>query len=224
VGADATDSSGILNAIRDWVDANSSASTGSSLGAAESDYYLSLDPPYIAKDGPMDDITELLKVRHITPQMFWGSASPGEGSDAGDGRGHGLVDLFCALSNQQVNVNTASPEVLSILFGVDVQVVREAIISKRAGLDGVDGTEDDEPFPNAQIAAAMVGQASSAPTPGGAPAPAGAPGGAARLTTQSTTFEVRVDAQIGGSKRRFVAIVDRRTNVRDPRILSFRRD
>ena len=51
------------------------------LKGAESDYYLSLSPPYVSKNGPIDDLSELLLVQGITPEMYWGSAgsnvSPG---------------------------------------------------------------------------------------------------------------------------------------------------
>ncbi len=225
-GADATDSSSILNALRDWVDRDHNPSTGSSMGGAESEFYLSLDPPYIAKDGPIDDITELLKVRGITPEIFWGASGGSSGNgDAGDGNGRGLVDLFCALSSQQVNVNTASADVLAVVLGVDPSMVQETIIMARAGDNGVEGDEDDRPFPNPQVAAAMIGQSGAVAGVGGGGTPAAAPGapGPTRLSSQSSVFEVRVDAHIGGSSRRFVAMLDRR-NPRDPRILYFRRD
>lgn len=217
-GAEGSDAAGVLAAVTDWIDPDSNSPMGGTRDGAEDDYYLGLDPPYRAKNGPIDDITELLKIKGVTPELFWGAAMPGLGTDAGDGHGHGLVDIFCALSNQQVNVNTASAEVLALVFGVDPGMVQETIIKKRAGLDNMEGTEDDDPFPNPGMAAALLGQIAGG---AGAPAPTG---GAGRLTVQSTTFEVRVDAQIGGSKRRFVAMLDRRTNIRDPRILFFRRD
>jgi len=198
----------------------------------DSEDYSDMKPPYMPKNGPMDDITELLKVRGVEPEMFWGvGKAPGD-ANAGDGQGRGLVDLFCALSSNTVNVNTASAEVLSVVYGVDVSVIQETLISKRAGPDGQDGTEDDAPFPNVAAASAVVG---APPGGGGAGLPGGAvpgaPGGTPppgapgpmRLGTQSTVFEVRVEAHMGGSFRRFVAMVDRR-NARDPRILYFRRD
>ena len=46
----------------DWIDPDNNQH----VGGAESDYYESLDPPYQAKDGPMDDLSELLLVRGIT--------------------------------------------------------------------------------------------------------------------------------------------------------------
>lgn len=231
-GADATDSSEILNAIRDWVDRDSNLATGSLAGGAESEYYLSLDPPYVAKNGAMDDITELLKIRGVTPEMFWGSSGKGT-VEAGEGHGNGMVDLFCALSSQQVNVNTASAEVLSVVMGVEPSVIEETLIKARNGDDGVEGNEDDRPFPSAQAALALVPLRGPGPAVGvtGPPAggaaggpqpPPGAPG-PTRLSAQSSIFEVRVEAHLGTAQRRFVAMVDRR-NPRDPRILYFRRD
>ena len=45
------------------------------MGGAESDYYQSLDPPYYAKNGPIDELSELLLIKGIrdAPELYWGS-------------------------------------------------------------------------------------------------------------------------------------------------------
>src|SRR6185295_10286485 len=62
----------IVDSILDWGDVDKDAR----VNGAESDYYQNLQPPYIAKDGPIDDLSELLLIRGITPGMYWGSSSP----------------------------------------------------------------------------------------------------------------------------------------------------
>ena len=52
----------LVDAIHDWVDPN----------AGSSSYYARLDPPYSAKNGPMDSIDELLMIRGFTPEIFYG--------------------------------------------------------------------------------------------------------------------------------------------------------
>ena len=44
-----------------------------------------------------------------------------------------------------ININTASAQVLQLIPGIDPSLA-QGIISTRAGLDGMDGTEDDMPF------------------------------------------------------------------------------
>src|SRR5204863_7829400 len=58
---------------------------------------------------------------------------------------YGLADLFNTLGRLQININTASGGVLQLLPGID-PTLAEGIVKLRAGLDGVDGTEDDTPF------------------------------------------------------------------------------
>jgi hypothetical protein len=58
----------VAEAILDWIDADEDIR---SFGA-ESNYYSSLDPPYEAKNGPLDTIEELLLVRGVTPELLFG--------------------------------------------------------------------------------------------------------------------------------------------------------
>ncbi len=68
VGVDPTESSTVVDSILDWRDTDDN--TG--LSGAESDYYMSLSPPYMAKNGPIDDIEELLRIKGVTPEAFYG--------------------------------------------------------------------------------------------------------------------------------------------------------
>ena len=42
-------------------------------GGANSDYYLSLRPPYLARNGPFQTVRELLMVRGVTPELLLGN-------------------------------------------------------------------------------------------------------------------------------------------------------
>lgn len=55
--------------ILDWVDTDDSRSP---YGAESSDYYLTLNPSYKAKNGPADSIDELLLVKGFTPEIYYG--------------------------------------------------------------------------------------------------------------------------------------------------------
>jgi type II secretory pathway component PulK len=54
--------------IVDWIDADSNSQPG----GAESDYYQGMNPPYAAKNGPLDSLEELLLVKGITPELLFG--------------------------------------------------------------------------------------------------------------------------------------------------------
>ena len=211
IGADATEGSTIVDSIRDWVDTDDHTH----VNGAESDYYQGLTPPYTAKNGPLDDISELLLIKGVReePEIYsseyanivrvdrFGNPIPPKEYAA-----H-LVDVFTAISTGRVNINTADRIVLQAIPGVD-EPIADQIVRIRSGPDGVDGTEDDTPF-------ASVGELASAGLPG--------PGvGQVQryCTVRSGTFQVQVDAQINGSKQTYFAIVGR-NNQRDIQILSF---
>ena len=212
VGADGI--SVISDSILDWIDPGDNPR----LAGAKSDYYQSLNPPYYAKNAPIDDLSELLLVKGIAdhPEIYWGGSatnhapaafqqklgfvnSPFQAADYP----FGLKDLFTPISTGRINVNTADENVLQMLPGVD-ETTAQNIIKMRAGPDGVDGTADDTPFTSpGQIAAA------------GAP-----PGDANFCTVRSATFEVHVTARIGDDRREYTAILYR-NSPNDIQVLSF---
>ncbi len=222
VGADAGDSSIIANSVLDWIDRDDFPKIG---GGVESDYYLGLDPPYLAKNGPVDDITELMKIKGVTPQLFYGgsySVSGFRGGGAGFGSGaalgasgSGLVGVFCAISTGQLNINTAPEPVLALALGGNRSLAQE-IIKVRAGPDGQDGTPDDEPARNQGEIARLLG-----------PAGGGASGGQLNTSwsTISSHFLVQVSAEFGATRRRYLALIRRGGQTpRDFQTLVFRRE
>lgn len=207
IGVDAAVSSTIIGSILDWRDPDSNTH----LSGAESEYYEGLDPPYFAKDGPIDDLSELLLVRGVTPAMYWGSRGSGMppvlNRPVGGLKGHfdeptyevGLVDLFTPISSRLINVNTASTNVLQLIPGIDAYVA-QAIVARRSGQDGQDGSDDDMPFRSPQELTAI-------PVPGMPPEVAQAL--AVRSTVRSLCFEVRISVDMRGTKRQYVAILRR---------------
>jgi type II secretory pathway component PulK len=80
----------IANAILDWLDADDDPRQN----GAESDYYLTLNPPYHAKNGPLDSLDELLLVRGVTPQLLYGNDRNRNGVlDPDEDDGSGAVNL-----------------------------------------------------------------------------------------------------------------------------------
>ena len=136
LNVDPSDGDIIVDSIQDWREPGDLHR----LNGAKSDYYLSLLPPYRAKNAPLDRVDELLLVRGVTPELFHGT--PATDKDAGQ---PGLADVFTTMSSGQINVNTASAIVLQAMLGLsDVQV--KAVLDRRDGPDGIPGTDDDQPF------------------------------------------------------------------------------
>ena len=114
----------IALAIVDW---RSPASAGSGLDQ----YYLSLTPSFRARHASLEEIEELLSVRGITPDIFYGTYVP---SDASEGARllarPGLIDCLSVFgSNDRIDANTASPAVLAAI-GLAPDVIN-ALVERR---------------------------------------------------------------------------------------------
>lgn len=102
----------IVDSILDWIDKDDRHR----VNGAESDYYEGLSPAYSAKNGPLDSMEELLKVRGITPELFYGSEEykPEEASSSENAPG--LARIFTTQGVSQFNPNTAERAVLEIMY------------------------------------------------------------------------------------------------------------
>ena len=83
---------------------------------AFSDYYADLDPPYACKNGPLTDLSELLQVKGITPDIFYDSEeNPGLSNYLT------VSGVTAAAENKftfkgKININTADLPVLAALL------------------------------------------------------------------------------------------------------------
>jgi general secretion pathway protein K len=213
IGVDAGSVTAITGSILDWIDQDDNPH----MSGTESEVYEQWSPPYFCKNGPIDDLSELLLIRGITPAMYRGSgggippilARPqgGQGSNFEEpSYAVGFADLFTPLSSRLINVNTASAAVLQLMPAIDENIA-QAIIQARAGPDGQDGTEDDIPYRNpAEMAGRVPGFVD--------PAQLGR-----FFSVKSMIFEVHVLASIGSSQREYVAIL-LRNNAKDVQTLN----
>jgi len=210
LGVDPGDSGPISASILDWI----SPSKDALIGGTESSYYETLDPPYKAKDGYIDDLSELLLVRGVTPELYGleGHLPPPPPPAFRDQLGFPeapvqratLKQLFTPISAGQININTASAEVLQLVPFIDENIAQR-IIMCRSGED----TGVPTPFRNpgeALLCAGMNQQIVSQIQN--------------RFAVRSTTFEVHIDAEISGVKRQYYAILARRSP-RDIQVLTF---
>jgi general secretion pathway protein K len=98
----------IVDSIEDWRDANDLAR----INGAESDFYLQLPVPYRPRNGNLQDLAELLQIRGITPELYYGHDDK-----------PGLFDLLTVRSRGfSININTASNFVFRALGLSDAEI------------------------------------------------------------------------------------------------------
>ncbi len=98
----------ISDSIEDWRDQNDLAR----INGAESDYYLKLPVPYRPRNGNLQDVSELLQIKGVTPELYWGHEDK-----------PGLVDLLTVRSRGvAININTAPKLVLQAVGMSDAEI------------------------------------------------------------------------------------------------------
>ena len=131
--------------------------------------------------------------------MYWGTAENSlaagtEPSAVDEGEeslnyAYALVDLFTPLSSG-MNINTASADVLQLIPSPGDPAVGIRHRRHARGLDGLEGTEDDEPFENVQQLQQVPGFTREV-----------AANAARFMSVRSSTFEVRVTAEVRKQQR-----------------------
>ena len=110
-GIEDPDAGILTDSILDW---RGGADDTPRTNGAKNDYYMSLNPPYMAKNGRFDAVEELLMVRGMTRDYFYGK--PERAQDGTVEYKYGLSRFFTVYTTRdQVNVNHAAlPVLLSI--------------------------------------------------------------------------------------------------------------
>jgi len=113
VGIVKPDSDVIVDSVMDWRDVD----TAHRLNGAEDAYYQALPRPYKAKNGRMESVEELLLVRGVTRDYFYGHREKGaDGSPVGR---YGLSQYLTTYYNSnRINVNSAPLQVLQAMPGM----------------------------------------------------------------------------------------------------------
>jgi general secretion pathway protein K len=211
-GVDPDRISVVSDSVLDWIDPDDDTRPA----GAESDYYQGLEHPYYAKNAPLDDVSELLLIKGVTPKMYWNTNSEPGARQNKLGFGHTLTeeadyqfalkDVLTPFGTGKININTADEASLMLIPGMTTDAA-ESIIKYRAGPDGQAGTEDDTPFQNpGMLNAAGID-------------PRAAQQISQFVTTKSSTFEVEVTAHIGELSRKFKAVIWR--NGPQPQVVEF---
>lgn len=209
IGVDAGQMTTVVNSILDWRDSDKNPR----MSGAESEVYEQRDPPYESKDGPIDDMSELLLIRGVSPGMYVGSSAgrlprvvdrtAGQQNPLDEpSYAIGLVNLFTALSGPRVNLNTASPEVLQLVPQIDENTAN-LIVQERGSLEGPYASVDD-----------MIRRV-------GVPVPRDLM--VMLFDVRSFVFKAEVTATIGSATRKYTAILRRMGaagRVQDTRVLT----
>jgi general secretion pathway protein K len=105
----------IVDSTMDWIDKADEEDDLERFLGAEDGYYQSLQKPYHCKNGPLDVPEELLLVKGVTPELFYGTDDrPGIGK---------FISVF---GDDEININTADVMVLRALeTGLDADGMAE---------------------------------------------------------------------------------------------------
>ena len=149
----------IIDPITDWIDADENTS---SKGAETEDYYSLLDPPYKAKNGPVDTVRELLLVKGFSETLLSGglfdpstlrdmtekenrfSRMESRFSDTNEIMIAGMENMLTTYGDGKINIQSAPYDVLRSLPDVD-DILARAIMEER------EAYENDEPNPFSSV-------------------------------------------------------------------------
>jgi type II secretory pathway component PulK len=106
----------IIDSLQDWRDSNDTRR----LNGAESDDYIQSPVPYRARNGNLQEVAELLQIKGVTPELYYGQ-----------GDRPGLVDLVTVRSRGTINLNTA-PKLVLKAAGLSEAEVDDVVQSRGA--------------------------------------------------------------------------------------------
>jgi hypothetical protein len=194
-GADASAISVVSDSIQDWREQGQVARPA----GAKSDFYLGQVPSYYCKNASFDNLDELMLVKGVTRDMFYGGSSNPSKTPFPEhhlGFGHrpneepdyafGLKDVFTPWSLGQVNIFTADDNVLKCIFGDSPDV------------GAIEGRRNDEP----PIRDPKMLLASVDPALINSPL-------LSYFTSKGSTYKVTATATIGSISHEYTAVVVR---------------
>jgi general secretion pathway protein K len=111
----------VVDSILDWRDPDDFYR----VNGAENDYYRSLKEPYDCKNGNLDSTEELLLIRGVTPDLYYGKKGIKMEGEVEKPDRIGLKDVFSIYAaGEQIDINSATPVVLRFALGIPAEVAR----------------------------------------------------------------------------------------------------
>ena len=137
----------ITNSVKDWLDSgDDDAITG--LSGAESEYYQDLDPPYSCRNAPLADLEELMLIKGITPELYYGDEErPGleQHMTIFGVKDEGEQFAFPG----KININTASLPVLAALLPAENQDLIDVLKDHREEIkEAIKEEKEEHDFSN----------------------------------------------------------------------------
>ena len=103
----------LVDAIKDWIDPDDEVTRF----GAENAYYASLERPYSCGNAPLEFLSDLLLIRGMTKELFYGTKER-----------PGIAGYLSVCGDGGININTAPPPVLKALSeGLDDERVGEML-------------------------------------------------------------------------------------------------
>jgi len=121
----------VADSILDWRDSDDLHR----VHGAEAEFYEKLPEPYAPKNGPFDSVDELLMVRGIDRDLFFGTSA--RGMEESEALRIPLKDIFSVFNrNATINVRTAPAAVLRVLLEGDEEEVEDIIAARDEDPEG----------------------------------------------------------------------------------------
>ncbi len=137
LGLEAEKRDTVVDSILDWRDPDDFLR----VNGAENDYYQSLKDPYYCKNANLDSVEELLLVKGVTPELFYGRKRMKSGEERAEASDVGLKEIFSVYApGEQIDINSASLPVLRAVLGLPSQVAK-AVLNAREE-DGFQNQQD----------------------------------------------------------------------------------
>lgn len=127
----------LIDGLYDWVDADDDPRPD---GAETDDFYANQDTPYMAKNGLLDTVGEMLQIRGYTREILEGGRLTGEFFQEDEVVVQGIGDMLTVHGDGKVNVNAASRRVLMTIPEME-DLIANDIVQLRG--EWVDGTGEE---------------------------------------------------------------------------------
>lgn len=174
----------VVAAIIDWIDANDELTILSSVSGenegAENDYYMELTPPYPCKNAPIDTLEEVLMIRGVEAENYYGEK--------------GMSNFVTVYSDGKININTAKEDVLKST----IQIFSDETIDETLIASIVDYRKDN-PFHDLSLLEEFLPQKTVKKMVD-----------SKFVTVKSNFFTIESNATVGRIQKSIIAVVERK--------------